>query len=199
MVFSTLPFVYGFFPVVFLLYFAWKDRVWRNAVLLVASLVFYAWGEPRLLILMLLATLAAYVGGLLIERWRDEPKRKKAVFIVTVVLLTANLFVFKYLDFVLDNLGLLLGGRPDLPAITLPIGISFYTFQILSYVIDLYRGKVEVQRNFFYLALYVSFFPQLIAGPIVRYQTVEDEIRVRHESPDAVAPGMRRFHQGLAK
>ena len=199
MVFSTLPFVYGFFPVVFLLYFAWKDRVWRNGVLLAASLVFYAWGEPRLLILMLLATLAAYVGGLLMERWREEPKRKKTVFIVTVVLLTANLFVFKYLDFVLDNLGLLLGGRPDLPAITLPIGISFYTFQILSYVIDLYRGKVEVQRNFFYLALYVSFFPQLIAGPIVRYQTVEDEIRVRHESLDDVAAGMRRFIQGLAK
>ena len=103
MVFSTLPFVYGFFPVVFVLYFIWNNRAWRNAVLLAASLVFYAWGEPRLLDLMLLATLEAYVGGLLMERWKDDPKRKKAAFTVTVVLLVANLFVFKYLNFVADN------------------------------------------------------------------------------------------------
>ena len=199
MVFSTLPFVYGFFPVVFVLYFIWNNRAWRNAVLLAASLVFYAWGEPRLLDLMLLATLEAYVGGLLMERWKDDPKRKKAAFTVTVVLLVANLFVFKYLNFVADNLGLLLGSKLPLPAITLPIGISFYTFQVLSYVIDLYWGRVKVQRHYFYLLLYVSFFPQLIAGPIVRYQTVEHEIRTRHETLDDAAAGMRRFIQGLAK
>ena len=199
MVFSTLPFVYGFFPVVFVLYFIWNNRAWRNVVLLAASLVFYAWGEPRLLDLMLLATLEAYVGGLLMERWKDDPKRKKAAFTVTVVLLVANLFVFKYLNFVGDNLGLLLGSKLPLPAITLPIGISFYTFQVLSYVIDLYWGRVKVQRHYFYLLLYVSFFPQLIAGPIVRYQTVEHEIRTRHETLDDAAAGMRRFIQGLAK
>ena len=199
MVFSTLPFVYGFFPVAFVLYFIWNNRAWRNAVLLAASLIFYAWGEPRLLDLMLLATLEAYVGGLLMERWKDDPKRKKAAFTVTVVLLAANLFVFKYLNFVADNLGLLLGSKLPLPAITLPIGISFYTFQVLSYVIDLYWGKVKVQRHYFYLLLYVSFFPQLIAGPIVRYQTVEHEIRTRHETLDDAAAGMRRFIQGLAK
>ena len=199
MVFSTLPFVYGFFPVVFVLYFIWNNRAWRNAVLLAASLIFYAWGEPRLLDLMLLATLEAYVGGLLMERWKDDPKRKKAAFTVTVVLLAANLFVFKYLNFVADNLGLLLGSKLPLPAITLPIGISFYTFQVLSYVIDLYWGKVKVQRHYFYLLLYVSFFPQLIAGPIVRYQTVEHEIRTRSETLDDAAAGMRRFIQGLAK
>lgn len=199
MVFSTLPFVYGFFPLVFVLYFIWNNRVWRNAVLLAASLVFYAWGEPRLLVLMLLAAFAAYLGGLLMERWRDEPRRKKAAFVVTAALLTANLFVFKYLNFAVDNLNLLAGGRLSVPAITLPIGISFYTFQILSYVIDLYRGKVAVQRSYFYLLLYVSFFPQLIAGPIVRYQTVEHEIRTRRETLDDAAAGMRRFIQGLAK
>ena len=199
MVFSTLPFVYAFFPAVFLLYFAWSNRIWRNAVLLAASLVFYAWGEPRLLAIMLLAALEAYGGGLLMERWKDDTRRKKAVFLVAVALLAANLFVFKYLNFAADNLSLLLGVRLDLPEIALPIGISFYTFQILSYVIDLYRGKVAVQRSYFYLLLYVSFFPQLIAGPIVRYQTVEHEIRERRESLDGAAAGMRRFIQGLAK
>lgn len=108
MVFSTLPFVYGFFPLVFALYFVWRNRAWRNAVLLAASLAFYAWGEPRLLDLMLLATMEAYAGGLLIERWKDSPKRKKPAFIVTVALLAANLFVFKYLNFAADNLSLLL-------------------------------------------------------------------------------------------
>ncbi len=199
MVFSASPFIYGFFPIVFLLYFAWNNRIWRNGVLLAASLVFYAWGEPRLLVLMLLATLEAYAGGLLMERWGQSPRRRKAAFVVTVVLLAGNLFVFKYLNFAVANLNLLLGGRLPLPGIVLPIGISFYTFQILSYVIDLYWGKVAVQRNYFYLLLYVSFFPQLIAGPIVRYQTVEHEIRERRETLDDAAAGMRRFIQGLAK
>ncbi len=199
MVFSATPFLYGFFPLVFLLYFIWNNRVWRNAVLLAASLAFYAWGEPRLLVLMLLATLEAYLGGLLMERWKEDGRRKKAVFTITAVLLAGNLFVFKYLNFVVNNLNLLAGGRLPQPGIVLPIGISFYTFQILSYVIDLYRGKVSVQRNFFYLLLYVSFFPQLIAGPIVRYQTVEREIRDRRENLEDAAAGLRRFIQGLAK
>ena len=199
MVFSTLPFVYAFFPVVFILYFIWNNRAWRNAVLLAASLIFYAWGEPRLLDLMLLATLEAYVGGLLMERWKDNPKRKKTVFTVTVVLLAANLFVFKYLNFAADNLNILLGGRLDLPEITLPIGISFYTFQILSYVIDLYRGKVAVQRHYFYLLLYVSFFPQLIAGPIVKYRTVAEQIEGRQESWAFFSQGCYRFLIGLGK
>ena len=199
MVFSATPFLYGFFPLVFLLYFIWNNRVWRNAVLLAASLAFYAWGEPRLLVLMLLATLEAYLGGLLMERWKEDGRRKKAVFTITAVLLAGNLFVFKYLNFVVNNLNLLAGGRLPQPGIVLPIGISFYTFQILSYVIDLYRGKVSVQRNFFYLLLYVSFFPQLIAGPIIRYQTVEREIRDRRENLEDAAAGLRRFIQGLAK
>ena len=201
MVFSSLPFVYFLFPAVFLLYFVWNNRVWRNAVLLCASLFFYAWGEPKFLPVMLLAATEAYVGGLLMERFRasDRPKGEKTVFVVTVALLLANLFIFKYLNFAVDNLNLLFGGGLAVPEIVLPIGISFYTFQILSYVIDLHRGEVAVQRNWFCLTLYVSFFPQLIAGPIVRYQTVEDEILNRKENLDDVAAGVERFIVGLAK
>ena len=201
MVFSSLPFLFGFFPVVILLYFSCSSRVWRNGVLLAASLVFYAWGEPRFLGLMLLATLVAYGGGWAID-WatrRGKPGTKKAACAATVILLVANLFVFKYLDFALENISALLGLELPLVGLVLPIGISFYTFQILSYVIDLYRGQVALQKNFFYLALYVSFFPQLIAGPIVRYQTVEQEIRVRRETLADAAVGVKRFIVGLGK
>ena len=178
MVFSSITFVYAFFPLVAVAYYLSKNRVYRNVVLLLASLLFYSWGEPRFLLLMLAATLAAYCGGLLMER---STAHKRLILIVTVVLLVGNLFVFKYLNFFSENLSALFGWRV-LPKLTLPIGISFYTFQILSYVIDLYRGEIRVQRNYFYLLLYVSFFPQLIAGPIVRYETVEQEILERRES-----------------
>lgn len=195
MVFSSITFVYAFFPLVAVAYYLSKSRVYRNVVLLLASLLFYSWGEPRFLLLMLAATLAAYCGGLLMER---STAHKRLILIVTVVLLVGNLFVFKYLNFFSENLSALFGWRA-LPKLTLPIGISFYTFQILSYVIDLYRGEIRVQRNYFYLLLYVSFFPQLIAGPIVRYETVEQEILERRESIDDVAAGLRRFILGLAK
>ena len=201
MVFSSLTFLYFFFPAVFILYFVCKNRVYRNAILLLASLVFYAWGEPKFVIMMLLASFIAYVGGLYIHKFDTEGKKKakKTVFIITTVLLSLNLFVFKYLGFVCDNLNLLLGGRIKIAEIVLPIGISFYTFQILSYVFDLYKKEVGVQKNFFYLTLYLSFFPQLIAGPIVRYQTVEDEILHRNESFDEMISGFKRFILGLAK
>ena len=195
MVFSSITFVYAFFPLVAAAYYLSKNRIYRNVVLLLASLLFYSWGEPRFLLLMLAATLAAYCGGLLMERCTAH---RKLILIVTVVLLVGNLFVFKYLNFFSENLSALFGWSA-LPKLTLPIGISFYTFQILSYVIDLYRGEIRVQRNYFYLLLYVSFFPQLIAGPIVRYETVEQEIQERHESIDDVAAGLRRFILGLAK
>ena len=195
MVFSSITFVYAFFPLVAVAYYLSKNRVYRNVVLLLASLLFYSWGEPRFLLLMLAATLAAYCGGLLMER---STAHKRLILIVTVVLLVGNLFVFKYLNFFSENLSALFGWSA-LPKLTLPIGISFYTFQILSYVIDLYRGEIRVQRNYFYLLLYVSFFPQLIAGPIVRYETVEQEILERRESIDDVAAGLRRFILGLAK
>lgn len=194
MIFSSLTFLYAFLPITAALCFLWRNRVWRNSILLIASLVFYAWGEPRLVALLLLATLEAYIGGLLLSR-----RKSRITLAVTVTLLVANLAVFKYLNFFCDNLSALIPSLGSVPRIALPIGISFYTFQILSYVIDLYRGKVSVQKNFFYLLLYVSFFPQLIAGPIVRYETVELEIRERRESFSDAATGARRFIRGLSK
>lgn len=201
MVFSTLTFLFFFFPLVFLLYFICPNRIYRNTVLLVFSLLFYGWGEPKFILLMLLASLVAYVGGLGIQRFEYKKRTgaKKTVFIITTVLLIANLFVFKYLNFFVENINALFPKTELVTNLVLPIGISFYTFQILSYVIDLYRGKIGVQRNYFYLTLYVAFFPQLIAGPIVRYKTVESEIRHREESLDDVVCGMRRFIVGMAK
>ncbi len=200
MVFSSAAFIYFFLPITAVAYFIIPNRIWKNVVLWAASLGFYAWGEPKFVIIMLLAVLAAYIGGLCVHYFEQTSKKglKRFSFIVTVVLLVGNLFIFKYLNFAVDNLNLL-GLDIAIPQIILPIGISFYTFQILSYVIDLYWGHVEVQKNPLYLCLYLSFFPQLIAGPIVRYQTVAKEIGQRHETMDDVEYGTKRFIRGLAK
>ena len=199
MVFSSLSFLFFFLPLTLSAYYLCGNRRYRNAVLLLFSLLFYAWGEPRHLIVMLAACLIAYFGGLVLERVHPNPKASRAVLTVVVCLLLANLFFFKYLNFAADNLALLTGKESLLPRIALPIGISFYTFQILSYVIDLYRGKVAVQRSPFRFLLYACFFPQLIAGPIVRYETVAEEIEERHENLKEVSEGLKRFVLGLAK
>ncbi len=199
MVFSELTFLCFFFPLIVISYFVFRNRVYRNCLLLAFSLLFYAWGEPKYIVLMLTVAVVAYVGGLAMERFHHKKAARRAVFILTVVLIAANLLIFKYTNFFADNLGALLGFELNVPQILLPIGISFYTFQILSYVIDLYLGNIGLQKNFFYLLLYLSFFPQLIAGPIVRYSTVEDEIRTRQESWEDAAAGLRRFAVGLAK
>ena len=219
MVFSSLAFLYAFFPLTVLLYFAVPFAVgqsdfslkWRNGVLLCASLIFYAWGEPKLVLMMLLATVIAYVGGLGIACFdgvqetlngSEKSRRgmtRKLVFVITVALLIANLFVFKYFNFAVNNFAKLFRFTPQVAQIALPIGISFYTFQILSYVIDLYRGEIAVQKNFARLLLYVCLFPQLIAGPIVRYQTVEEELSGRSESLDGAYAGTVRFIAGLGK
>lgn len=199
MVFSSLTFLYLFLPLAIVPYFLWKNRVYRNALLLVLSLAFYAWGEPKYIVMMLAATVVAYLGGLGMTALSHRPGARKAVFAATVSLVVLNLLVFKYLNFFWDNLSRVLDPGWSIPQIALPIGISFYTFQILSYVIDLYRGQVALQRNFFYLLLYISFFPQLIAGPIVRYSTVEEEILRRRESWADVEAGLKRFIVGLSK
>ena len=194
MVFSSLTFIFFFIPVTAIAYFISPSRVWRNGVLLAASLVFYSWGEPRFLALMLLTAGVAWAGGLVIDKTRS-----RTAFVITVVLIVSGLFVFKYLNFAADNLGRLLGTGLAVPKMVLPLGISFYTFQILSYVIDLWRGKVKVQKNYLRLLLYVSFFPQLIAGPIVRYSDIEQEIGVRYENAEEISGGIKRFIAGLAK
>ena len=195
MLFTSLTFLYAFLPATVLLYFVIPNRHWRNGVLLIASLIFYSWGEPIYIVLMITASLVAYAGGLLISQCGTSlpTQLKKPIFILTVVILLSNLFVFKYLNFVCTIFG------AESPEVSLPIGISFYTFQILSYVADLYLGKIGVQKNPAYLTLYVSFFPQLIAGPIVRYQTIEDEILNRHENFADFTEGLRRFMLGLGK
>lgn len=198
MVFSSLTFLFAFLPVTAALYFIIPNRIWRNAVLLLASLVFYAWGEPRYILLLLLAAVEGWLGGFAIAR-ASSIRAKKAALLVTVVLLLGNLAVFKYLGFVCATLAPVVPALGRVKALSLPIGISFYTFQILSYDIDLYRGKVALQRSFLQLLLYVSFFPQLIAGPIVRYETVQAELRGRRETLDDAGAGVRRFIRGLAK
>ena len=195
MVFSSQTFLFFFLPLAGLCALI-RSKPVQNALLLIASLIFYAWGEPKMVVLMVLVTLAAYGSGFAIVHFEARPRAKKAVLIATVAVILGNLVVFKYFNFLCRTFSFL--GLTD-PGIALPIGISFYTFQILSYVIDLYRGKIALQRNFFYLLMYVSFFPQLIAGPIVRYETVEQEIRARSVTMDDLAQGFRRFVVGLAK
>ena len=199
MVFSSLTFLYLFLPAVAAVYFLIPCRAWRNAVLLVASVLFYSWGEPRYMLLMILASLVAWGGGLAIDASRDQPGRRRLCFWITTGLLVLNLLGFKYLNLFVHTAQWMFHSTGGWRDIALPIGISFYTFQILSYVIDLYRGEILVQKNYFRLALYVMFFPQMIAGPIVRYQTIEAEITSRQENWADAAAGVRRFILGLAK
>ena len=198
MVFSSLPFLLLFLLVVLLVSHILPFK-FRNFFLLLANLVFYAYGEPVYVLIMIGSILVNYFGGVLIEK-QPTRTRKRVILILGIVIDLAALGVFKYAGLFVGTLKQIpaFSGLPDV-SIALPIGISFYTFQILSYVIDLYWGKVHVQRNFFYLLLYVSFFPQLIAGPIVRYSTIEDEILHRKETWDDVEAGLKRFLLGLAK
>lgn len=201
MLFSSLTFIFGFLPLVLLCYYIFKSKKIRNIILLIFSLVFYAWGEPKYIILMLFTTLVAYIGGLLIEKFEVEKNKKLKTFtlIITIVLIVGNLLYFKYINFFVENINSLFNQNFKITEILLPIGISFYTFQILSYIIDLYLKKIKIQKNFLYLMLYVSFFPQLIAGPIVRYETVEYEILNRNENYLDFISGLKRFILGLSK
>ncbi len=196
MLFSSVTFLYFFLPVVLGLYFLAPKKC-KNAVLLLASLAFYAYGEPRLVALMLASVLSGYVHGLLIERFRGT-RAGKAFLVSSVCFSLAPLLLFKYADFLIGNLNAL-GASLPLLKLTLPIGISFYTFQILSYTVDVARGTTKAQRNFIDLATYISLFPQLIAGPIVRYTEVEEALRARAHSAEAVGRGALRFASGLGK
>ena len=196
MLFSSIPFAYYFLPAVLMLYFAVPFR-FKNAVLLVFSLVFYGWGEPVYLLLMTLSILLGYGLGLLIGKYRGTPKAK--LFLLLSIITSLGLLGwFKYADFAVQNLNAL-GLQLVLPRVALPIGISFYTFQILSYTIDVYRGDTEVQYNLVNFGAYVSMFPQLIAGPIVRYADVARQLNHREHSLEKASLGVRRFIVGLAK
>lgn len=170
----------------------------RNVFLTVASLLFYAWGEPKFVIIMILSILMNYVFGLLVAK-REEASYQKLILTIMIVANLSLFFVFKYLNFTIENLNYLFHGAIPQTHITLPIGISFFTFQAMSYVFDVARGSGKVQKNPLNVALYVSLFPQLIAGPIVRYETVAEEILTRRETLSDFAMGIRRFSVGLAK
>ena len=177
MLFSSITFLYCFLPCVLLLYFVVPDRM-KNTVLLLASLFFYGWGEPKYLVFMLAAITQSYVAALLVERFRGT-KIAKLALAVSAVASLGLLAYCKYADFFIGNFNAVTGLSIPLLKVALPVGISFYTFQILSYVIDVYRGDVPVQRNFIDLAMYVAMFPQLIAGPIVRYSDIAGSLKNR--------------------
>lgn len=196
MLFSSIPFLYYFLPLVLAVYFLTPAR-FRNAVLLLASLIFYAWGEPKYVLLMLASILSGYGFGLLQERYRGQ-KGAKLVCGLSVAVSLSFLLYLKYADFFLENFNAATGLGVPLLRIALPIGISFYTFQIISYTVDVYRGE-PAQKNLIHLAAYVAMFPQLIAGPIVRYSDIAQQLEHRSHSTALAAEGVRRFLIGLGK
>ncbi|SCW37079.1 alginate O-acetyltransferase complex protein AlgI [Eubacterium ruminantium] len=200
MLFSSITFLYVFLPAVLLLYFIAPRKI-RNLILLMTSLIFYGWGEPKYIIVMVVSIIVGYIFGRLTGSFKKKSKDKTAklcVVLSTIVNLGILIF-FKYTDFFISNINKVGGFGIKLLDLALPLGISFYTFQILSYSIDVYRGEVEPQKNIIDLAAYITLFPQLIAGPIVRYQTIEKQLKERKESIDLFASGVMRFVIGLGK
>ena len=199
MVFSSLIFTYYFLPLVVVIYYMSQKR-YRNYIILVASLAFYSYGEPKFIFIMLASIIINYLLALAIDKCNyNNSSIKRTLMILAVVLNISILFVYKYLDFGISITNRILHTNINVVGIALPIGISFFTFQALSYVIDVYKGTVKVQKNLFYVALYISFFPQLIAGPIVRYSTIEDQILNRKSSLELFASGFKRFMLGFCK
>ena len=197
MLFSSIPFLYYFLPCVLILYFV-SPRCLKNTVLLLSSLVFYGWGEPKYVVLMVISILVGYLSGLLIERFRGSVWAKVSM-ISGVVIALGFLGYYKYADFFIENFNAVTGMSVPALRIALPIGISFYTFQIVSYVIDVYRNDTKAQKNFINLAAYITMFPQLIAGPIVRYVDIEVQLRERSHTFDKVSLGIRRLILGIGK
>ena len=195
MLFTSISFLYYFLPALIIIYFI-TPKKYKNIILLIASLLFYFYGEPKYVFLMIAEIIIAYIGAILIDKYKSQSKN---ILIITLFIHVFLLIIFKYTDFIIQTINDISNANIKLLNIALPIGISFYTFQIISYVIDVYNGKVKVQKNIINLATYVSLFPQLVAGPIVRYQTVEKELDDRVHSFNNFAYGIRRFSIGLAK
>lgn len=200
MVFSSTIFLFCFFPIVLIFYYNhfFKSIKFKNTVLIISSLFFYAWGEPIYVFLMLGSIFINWLFGLLVDKYRNRTQGKVAL-ILSVIVNLGILFYFKYLTFTLENINLLFHTNFNTYNIVLPIGISFFTFQAMSYVIDVYRQDGEVQKNPLNVMLYISFFPQLIAGPIVRYQTIADQIKFRTENIEKFTDGIYRFMLGFFK
>lgn len=200
MLFSSVTFLFLFLPVTLVLYYLMPQRC-RNFMLLLASLIFYGWGEPKYIILMLASIFVGYVTGIMVYKGRakNSGKQAKAGLLIALIYNIGVLAVFKYTDFFIGNLNNWFHLDIRLLNLALPLGISFYSFQMMSYTIDVYREDAKLQKNFISLAAYLTLFPQLIAGPIVRYQTVADQIDERKESFDSFSEGVCRFVAGLGK
>ncbi len=198
MIFSSLPFLF-FYLVAVLAVYKLSPLKLRNLILLVVSLFFYGWGEPVYIIIMLLSIVVDYVHGMLVERWREDDRKARRAVASSVFFNLAILVFFKYWDFIAGNLNALTGLQLPVLGLPLPIGISFYTFQTMSYTIDVYRQDAPVQKNPIVFGAYVTLFPQLIAGPIVRYKSVADQLEERREDLDKFVSGIRRFTVGAAK
>ena len=195
MLFSSMTFIYVFLPIVLLLYLVTKKEL-HNSVLLLASICFYAWGEPKYLSIMLLTILINYAGAIFVEKFA---KYKKLILVLTIISNLVFLIYFKYFNFLISNVNALFHSNIEMLKIVMPIGISFYTFQALSYVIDVYRGECKAQKDIYKLSLFICLFPQLIAGPIVKYHDIADQIDSREVNFDNVSLGVKRFIIGLSK
>ena len=200
MVFSSLLFLFRFLPAVLILYFI-APRRFRNFILFITSLIFYAWGEPVYVVLMLFSTVVDFTHGMLVDRYKKQGNMKAAKRAVAsaMIINLALLGFFKYADFIIGNINALTGASIPLLNLALPIGISFYTFQTMSYTIDVYRGEAQVQKNIISFGAYVVLFPQLIAGPIVQYKTIAQQLVERKETTDQFSCGVMRFMSGLGK
>ena len=193
MVFTSINFLYYFLPTVLILYFI-VPKKYKNLLLLISSLLFYFYGEPKYIILMVIEIVLAYFEARLIEKYKS-----KEIFIFSIFIHVLLLCIFKYTNFLITNINGIFNTNISLLNIVLPIGISFYTFQIISYLVDVYKGKLKAQKNFISLATYVSLFPQLIAGPIVRYETINKELDNRKQTFNDFSSGISRFIIGLSK
>lgn len=198
MLFSSLLFIFGFLPLVLICYFI-VPKKFRNIILIIFSLIFYAWGEPIYIVLMIFSSLVDFVNGKMIEKYYDDKKKKKIFLIISIVINLSLLGFFKYMPFLIDNLNSLFHLSITPLDLALPIGISFYTFQTMSYSLDVYMGHVKAEKNFWNFLAYVSMFPQLIAGPIVRYETIRDELQERTVNFSKYSEGFARFLRGLYK
>ncbi len=198
MVFSSLVFLFAFLPLSLIVYYAVPKKA-KNAVILISGIVFYAWGEPLYVFVMLLSTLIDYTAGRIIHKYDDKPKIRTICLIVSLVMNLGLLGTFKYLGFIINSLNLWFGLDIPNPNLPLPIGISFFTFQSMSYTIDLYRRNIKVQKNPVSFAAFVTLFPQIVAGPIVRYEDIQNEIDNRSITEKMVGDGISRFITGLGK
>ncbi|MGN1002612.1 MAG: MBOAT family O-acyltransferase [Oscillospiraceae bacterium] len=198
MVFSSLLFLFLYLPIVLAVYYIVPVR-WRNIWLFIVNLVFYGWGEPVYILLMLFSICINYCSGILVDKYRAQEKKAKRVLVLNIVVNLAMLGFFKYYDLFASTLSLIPGVKLPVLGLELPIGISFYTFQTMSYPIDIYRGDARLQRNFISFGTFVALFPQLIAGPIVRYKDIAEQLGFRATSIDQFASGVRRFVIGLGK